>query len=216
MLFIKNYVLFDFDGTVFDSAEGITKSVQYALGKMGIEAELKDLMCFAGPPLDEMFSLRYGMSPEQAHRAVELYRERYTPIGWAECSPFPGMHELMGRLRKKGIKLAVATSKPRHFAQRILEKYDMQNDFDIICGSELVGTRGQKWEVIEYARSQFGIAPSEAIMVGDRKYDVIGAKKCGVPCIGVRFGYAEPGELESEGAVYVAEDADDLYEYLIK
>lgn len=213
---MKNYVLFDFDGTVFDSAEGITKSVQYALGKMGIEAELKDLMCFAGPPLDEMFSLRYGMSPEQARRAVELYRERYTPIGWAECSPFPGMHELMGRLRKKGIKLAVATSKPRHFAQRILEKYDMQNDFDIICGSELDGTRGQKWEVIEYALSQFGIAPSEAIMVGDRKYDVIGAKKCGVPCIGVRFGYAEPGELESEGAVYVAEDADDLYEYLIK
>ena len=213
---MKNYVLFDFDGTVFDSAEGITKSVQYALGKMGIEAELKDLMCFAGPPLDEMFSLRYGMSPEQAHRAVELYRERYTPIGWAECSPFPGMHELMGRLRKKGIKLAVATSKPRHFAQRILEKYDMQNDFDIICGSELDGTRGQKWEVIEYALSQFGIAPNEAIMVGDRKYDVIGAKKCGVPCIGVRFGYAEPGELESEGAVYVAEDADDLYEYLIK
>lgn len=213
---MKNYVLFDLDGTVFDSAEGITKSVQYALGKMGIEAELKDLMCFAGPPLDEMFSLRYGMSPEQAHRAVELYRERYTPIGWAECSPFPGMHELMGRLRKKGIKLAVATSKPRHFAQRILEKYDMQNDFDIICGSELDGTRGQKWEVIEYALSQFGIAPSEAIMVGDRKYDVIGAKKCGVPCIGVRFGYAEPGELESEGAVYVAEDADDLYEYLIK
>ena len=213
---MKNYVLFDFDGTVFDSAEGITKSVQYALGKMGIEAELKDLMCFAGPPLDEMFSLRYGMSPEQAHRAVELYRERYKPIGWAECSPFPGMHELMGRLRKKGIKLAVATSKPRHFAQRILEKYGMQNDFDIICGSELDGTRGQKWEVIEYALSQFGIAPSEAIMVGDRKYDVIGAKKCGVPCIGVRFGYAEPGELESEGAVYVAEDADDLYEYLIK
>ena len=213
---MKNYVLFDFDGTVFDSAEGITKSVQYALGKMGIEAELKDLMCFAGPPLDEMFSLRYGMSPEQAHRAVELYRERYTPIGWAECSPFPGMHELMGRLRKKGIKLAVAPSKPRHFAQRILEKYGMQNDFDIICGSELDGTRGQKWEVIEYALSQFGIAPSEAIMVGDRKYDVIGAKKCGVPCIGVRFGYAEPGELESEGAVYVAEDADDLYEYLIK
>ena len=213
---MKNYVLFDFDGTVFDSAEGITKSVQYALGKMGIEAELKDLMCFAGPPLDEMFSLRYGMSPEQAHRAVELYRERYTPIGWAECSPFPGMHELMGRLRKKGIKLAVATSKPRHFAQRILEKYGMQNDFDIICGSELDGTRGQKWEVIEYALSQFGIAPSEAIMVGDRKYEVIGAKKCGVPCIGVRFGYAEPGELESEGAVYVAEDADDLYEYLIK
>ena len=213
---MKNYVLFDFDGTVFDSAEGITKSVQYALGKMGIEAELKDLMCFAGPPLDEMFSLRYGMSPEQAHRAVELYRERYTPIGWAECSPFPGMHELMGRLRKKGIKLAVATSKPRHFAQRILEKYGMQNDFDIICGSELDGTRGQKWEVIEYALGKLGISADRAIMVGDRKYDVIGAKKCGLDCVGVRFGYAEPGELAEHGAVYVAETPDDLFEYLMK
>ena len=126
------------------------------------------------------------------------------------------MHELMGRLHEKGIRLAVATSKPRHFAQRILEKYDMQRDFDLVCGSELDGTLGQKWEVIEYALSQFGIAPSEAIMVGDRKYDVIGAKKCGVDCIGVRFGYAEPGELEAEGAVYVAEDADDLYKYLTK
>ena len=213
---MKNYVLFDFDGTVFDSAEGITKSVKYALGKMGIEAELKDLMCFAGPPLDEMFSLRYGMSPEQARRAVELYRERYAPVGWAECSPFPGMRELMGKLRSKGIKLAVATSKPRHFAQRILEKYNMQNDFDLVCGSELDGTRGQKWEVIEYALSLFGIEPNEAIMVGDRKYDVIGAKKCGVSCVGVRFGYAEPGELEAEGAVYGAEDTDDLYKYLTK
>ena len=213
---MKNYVLFDFDGTVFDSAEGITKSVQYALGKMGIEAELKDLMCFAGPPLDEMFALRYGMSEDEAQTAVRFYRERYTPIGWEECTPFAGMHELMHRLRGKGAKIAVATSKPRHFAQRILEKYDMQRDFDLVCGSELDGTRGQKWEVIEYALSQFGIAPSEAIMVGDRKYDVIGAKKCGVSCIGVRFGYAEPGELEAEGAVYVAEDADDLYKYLTK
>ena len=213
---MKNYVLFDFDGTVFDSAEGITKSVQYALGKMGIEADRRDLMCFAGPPLGEMFSLRYGMSAEQAHRAVELYRERYAPVGWAECRPFPGMHELMGRLHEKGIRLAVATSKPRHFAQRILEKYDMQRDFDLVCGSELDGTRGQKWEVIEYVLSQFGIAPNEAIMVGDRKYDVIGAKKCGVDCIGVRFGYAEPGELEAEGSVYIAEDADDLYKYLTK
>lgn len=110
---MKNYVLFDFDGTVFDSAEGITKSVQYALGKMGIHAETSELMCFAGPPLDEMFSQRYGMDEETAHRAVEFYRERYTPIGWEECSPFPGMHELMGKLHAKGIKLAVATSKPR-------------------------------------------------------------------------------------------------------
>ena len=151
---MKNYVLFDFDGTVFDSAEGITKSVQYALGKMGIHAETSELMCFAGPPLDEMFSQRYGMDEETAHRAVEFYRERYTPIGWEECSPFPGMHELMGKLHAKGIKLAVATSKPRVFAQKILEKYSMQDDFDLVCGSEFNGERGQKWEVIEYALEQ--------------------------------------------------------------
>lgn len=213
---MKKYILFDFDGTVFDSAEGITKSVQYALGKMGIHAELDELMCFAGPPLDEMFALRYGMSADEAETAVRFYRERYTPIGWEECTPFAGMHELMYRLRGKGAKIAVATSKPRRFAEQILEKYGMRDAFDLVCGSEFGGTRGQKWEVIEYALQSFGISPDEAIMVGDRKYDVIGAEKCGVDCVGVRFGYAEPGELEAAGAVYVAEDADDLFDYLTK
>ena len=213
---MKKYILFDFDGTVFDSAEGITKSVQYALGKMGIHAELDELMCFAGPPLDEMFALRYGMSEDEAQTAVRFYRERYTPIGWEECTPFAGMHELMHRLREKGAKIAVATSKPRRFAEQILEKYGMRDAFDLVCGSEFDGTRGQKWEVIEYALQSFDISPGEAIMVGDRKYDVIGAKKCGVDCVGVRFGYAEPGELEAAGAVYVAEDADDLFDYLTK
>ena len=211
---MKDYILFDFDGTVFDTAEGITKCVQYALGKMGIEAELNELMCFAGPPLTEMFSLKYGMSESEAERATELYRERYRPIGWMECKPFDGMHDLLLKLRADGKKLAVATSKPTHLAQRILEHYNMTADFDLICGSEFDGTRGQKWEVIEYVLQRFGIEPNEAIMVGDRKYDVLGAKKCGLDCIGVRFGYAEPNELEEHGAVYIAETADDLYNYL--
>ena len=90
----------------------------------------------------------------------------------------------------------------------------MTNDFDLICGSEFDGTRGKKWEVIEYVLQSFGIEPNEAIMVGDRKYDVLGAKKCGLDCVGVRFGYAEPNELEENGAVYIAKTADDLYNYL--
>lgn len=211
---MKDYILFDFDGTVFDTAEGITKCVQYALDKMGIEAELSELMCFAGPPLTEMFSLKYGMSESEAERATELYRERYLPTGWMECKPFDGMHDLLLKLRADGKKLAVATSKPTHLAQLILEHYNMTADFDLICGSEFDGTRGQKWEVIEYVLQRFGISPDEAIMVGDRKYDVLGAKKCGLDCIGVRFGYAEPNELEEHGAVYIAETADDLYNYL--
>ena len=212
---MKDYILFDFDGTVFDTAEGITKCVQYALGKMGIEAELNELMCFAGPPLTEMFSLKYGMSEIEAERATELYSERYLPVGWMECKPFDGMHELLLKLRADGKKLAVATSKPTHLAKRILEQYNMTNDFDLICGSEFDGTRGKKWEVIEYVLQRFGIEPNEAIMVGDRKYDVLGAKKCGLDCVGVRFGYAEPNELEEHGAVYIAETADDLYNYLV-
>lgn len=212
---MKDYILFDFDGTVFDTAEGITKCVQYALGKMGIEAELDELMCFAGPPLVEMFMQKYGMSEKDALHATELYRERYLPTGWVECSPFDGMHELMQRLRAAGKKLAVATSKPERLARQILEHYSMTDDFDLICGSEFDGTRGQKWEVIDFVLKSFGIEPTDAIMVGDRKYDVIGAKKCGLDCIGVRFGYAEPNELEEHGAVYIAETADDLYNYLV-
>ena len=132
---MKKYILFDFDGTVFDSAEGITKSVQYALGKMGIHAELDELMCFAGPPLDEMFALHYGMSEDEAQTAVRFYRERYTPIGWEECTPFAGMHELMYRLRGKGAKL-----------QRALAQYflDLAEDYadavrrqsDALAGSD--------------------------------------------------------------------------------
>ena len=212
---MKNYILFDLDGTVFDTAEGITKCVQYALGKMDISAELDELMCFAGPPLVEMFMQKYGMSEKDALYATELYRERYLPIGWAECSPFDGMHELMQRLRAAGKKLAVATSKPERLARQILEHYSMTDDFDLVCGSEFDGTRGQKWEVIDFVLKSFGIEPEDAIMVGDRKYDVIGAKKCGLDCVGVRFGYAEPNELEEHGAVYIAETADDLYNYLV-
>lgn len=213
---MKDYILFDFDGTVFDTAEGITKCVQYALNKMGIEAELSELMCFAGPPLVEMFAQKYGMDTEQAKKATELYRERYKPIGWKECKPFEGMHELMLKLKKEGKKLAIATSKPQHLAEQILDAYNMLDDFDIICGAEFDGTRSQKWEVIEYVLNKFGITAAEAVMVGDRKYDVIGAKKCGLDCVGVRFGYAEEGELEEHGVVYVAENTEDLFEYLMK
>ena len=213
---MKKYIFFDFDGTVFDTAEGITKSTQHALKQMGIEAELNELMCFCGPPLEEMFSKKYGMSAEDAERAVEFYRQRYSPIGWKECKPFEGMHELLLKLRALGVVTVVTTSKPHVFTNQILEQHGMTEDFDLVCGCEFDGTRGKKWEVIDYALQQLGIASDEAVLVGDRMYDVDGAKKCGMDCIGVRFGYAEPNELEEHGAIYVAEDAEDLFEYLTK
>lgn len=212
---MKKYIFFDFDGTLFDSAEGVTKCVQYGLNKLGIEAELSDLMCFCGPPLSEMFAEKYGMDEETAALAVSYYRERYNPIGWLECKPFDGMPELVRTLRANGMTVAVTTSKPREFTERILEKYGMKDDFDLISGAEFDGTRSKKWEVIAYALEKLGIEPQEAILVGDRKYDVIGARQCGVECVGVGFGYAEPGELYENGAVYVAEDTDGLYAYLM-
>lgn len=213
---MADYILFDFDGTICDTAEGITKCMQYGLSKMGIEAELNDLMCFAGPPLLDMLKQVYAMSDEDAEKTLTFYRERYAPIGWTECRPFDGMPELIKKLKAAGKTVAIATSKPRMFTENILKKFNMYEDFDLVCGSEFDGTRSKKWEVIEYVLESFGITPEQAIMVGDRKYDFIGAAKCGVKCIGVRFGYAEEGELEAEGAEFIAEDAEKLYNYLIK
>ena len=213
---MADYILFDFDGTVFDTAEGIMKCVKYALDKLGIESEYSELKCFCGPPLVDMFMQKYGLSHDDAVKAVETYRERYRPIGWKECRPFDGMAELLHKLKAAGKTLAVATSKPEDFTNAILEDYGMADCFDFVGGSLFDGTRSKKWEVIDYVLGHYGIKPEEAVMVGDRMYDVLGAKKCGVPCVGVRFGYAEPGELEDNGAVYVAEDTDDLFDYLMK
>lgn len=213
---MADYILFDFDGTICDTAEGITKCMQYGLGKMGIEASLSELMCFAGPPLLDMLKLKYDMSDEDAKKTLEFYRERYAPTGWQECKPFDGMPELIKKLRVAGKTVAIATSKPRFFTENILKKFDMYDDFDLICGSEFDGTRSKKWEVMEYALECLNITPGQAIMVGDRKYDFIGSRQCGVKCIGVRFGYAEEGELEAEGAEFIAENPDELYNYLVK
>ncbi len=213
---MADYILFDFDGTICDTAEGITKCMQYGLSKMGIEASLPELMCFAGPPLLDMLKLKYDMSDEDAAKTLGFYRERYAPTGWQECKPFDGMPELIKKLRAAGKTVAIATSKPRFFTENILKKFDMYDDFNLVCGSEFDGTRSKKWEVIQYVLEHFNISPEQAIMVGDRKYDFIGSRQCGVKCIGVRFGYAEEGELEAEGAEFIAENPDELYNYLVK
>ena len=213
---VKKYVFFDFDGTLFDTAEGIVKSVQYALKKLGIDAELSELMCFAGPPLEDMFRQKYGMDEATALKAVGYFRERYKPIGWKECRPFDGVAELLTKLRQAGITIAVATSKPEYFTNAILENAGLLTAVDFVGGSLFDGTRGKKHEVIAYVLEHFGISPNEAVMVGDRMYDVDGAKKCGMDCIGVSYGYAEPGELMSHGALCVADTTQELYEILTK
>ena len=204
------YILFDFDGTVFDTVEGITKSARYAINKFGLDDSLEFLRQFAGPPLVDKFMEVYGFPREQAEQATAYFKERYHPIGLYECHIFPGMKEMLTRLKEAGFVLGIATSKPQHLAEELLEGEDMIKLFDVICGSGGKGNNDSKESVLRRAMETLGAVLKDTVLVGDTKYDVLGAKACGVDCIGVRFGYAAEGELEEAGATYIVEDIPEL------
>lgn len=212
------YCLFDLDGTLTDPKEGITKSVQHALRYFGIEEpDLGKLEPFIGPPLKDSFMEFYGLSEEQALKAIEVYRERFAPIGVLENTIIPGTEQMLLHAREKGIHLAVASSKPLVFVRQILQHFQIEQYFEVIVGSELDGTRGNKEEVVEEALRQLGILQMEPVqrkqrcaMVGDRKFDIQGAKAHSLTGIGVSFGYASPGELEQEGADAIADTMEQL------
>ena len=203
-------LLFDFDGTVFDTVEGITKSIQYALRKHGRDAELEELRCFAGPPLVDKFMEVYEVSKEEAEQLVTDFRERYVPIGVYESSPFPGIRELLEALRAAGKKVAVATSKPQPLAELLLERAGLRELFDVVVGSGGGVNNDAKWQIVTRAMELCGAKPENCVLVGDTKYDVEGARKCGIPCIGVRWGYAVEGELEAAGAEMVVETVKEV------
>ena len=203
-------VLFDFDGTIFDTVEGITKSAQYALAKHGIHEPLDRLRCFAGPPLAEKFMEVYGVTQPEAEQLVAEFRERYVPIGVYESSPFSGIKELLIRLRQAGLKLGVATSKPQTLAELLLERANMKDCFDVIVGSAPGPGNDQKWQIVQRALALSETAPEAAVLVGDTKYDAVGAARCEVACLGVAWGYGAPGELEAAGVLGIAADPAEL------
>lgn len=208
----KNYILFDLDGTLTDPKVGITGSVAYALESFGIHVENHDdLCCFIGPPLLDSFMEYYGMSEEDANRAIAKYRERFSVTGLFENEVYHGIPQLLRQLKDAGKTLIIATSKPAVFSQRILDHFDLSQYFTFLSGSELDGTRNDKADVISYALEQCGITDlSQVIMIGDRKHDIIGARKNGLPCIGVLYGYGDRAEHESAGADYIVETVDEL------
>ena len=208
-------VLFDFDGTVFDTVEGITKSVRYALQKHGMDAELNDLRCFAGPPLVDMFMSFSCVDQEEAEQMVRDFRERYAPVGVYESEPFPGIRELLIRLRRAGMMLGIATSKPQPMAELLLERSGLRECFDVVEGSGGGVNNDAKWQILTRAVERAGAGPEECILVGDTKYDVEGAERCGIPCIGVSWGYAAPGELEKAGADRIVNNCEELEKALI-
>ena len=210
----RNAVFFDFDGTVFDTVEGITKSIRHAIRKHGMDAELHELRCFAGPPLVEKFMEVYGVTEETGEQLVADFRERYLPVGVYESEPFPGIHELLTALRLAGKTIGLATSKPQNLAELLLERAGLLDCFDVIAGSDPKLNNNAKWEVITRAMEGCGAAPENTVLIGDTKYDVAGAKRCGIPCVGVRWGYAAEGEMEEAGVAAMVDTPAELLRLL--
>lgn len=210
------YVLFDLDGTLTDPGIGITNCVAHALANFNIHVENRsELYPYIGPPLTDSFMKYHGLDEEQALIALQLYRERFSSIGIFENELIPGIPELLKSLKEKGLKLIVATSKPEEYTVRILEHYGLAEYFDFVGGNTLNEDRPTKSEVIEYVLQNCkGMNKDNAIMVGDRLYDVKGAHAFGIPAIGVLFGYGSRAELESAGADYIASDVKELQNIL--
>ncbi len=207
-------VLFDFDGTVYDTVEGITKSVQYALRKHGLDADPADLRCFAGPPLVDQFMEVYGFDRQEAEQLVLDFRERYGPTGVYESRPFPGIRECLLRLRAAGLTTGIASSKPQTLIEFLLKGSGLADCFDVVAGSGPAIRDQEKWKIVERAMEACGASRDRTVLIGDTKYDVAGALRCGIPCIGVAWGYAAEGELEAAGAAAIASDMDDLIRML--
>ena len=209
-------ILFDLDGTLTDPQLGITKSVQYALQHMGIaETERAKLIHFIGPPLVDSFRECYGMSTEQAQQAVQYYREYFSEIGIFENGIYAGIPELLTQLVKNGTVLAVATSKPEVFANRILEHFSLAEYFSAVAGSNLDGTRVEKAAVIAYALQQLPpVNTKNVLMVGDRKHDVVGAKANGIDSLAVGYGYGTPEELSAASPTYFVKTVADMFNCL--
>lgn len=210
---MKKAILFDLDGTLTDSGEGIINCAQYAFQQMGYPVPPREEMgVFVGPPLWDTFE-RFGIPKERTDEAVQIFRSRYVPIGKFENTPYPGIRELLEALGAEGNLLYVATSKPETTAVEVLEHFDLAKYFDRICGADLEKKRNSKDAVIAYLLNMTG-SDAEMVMVGDTEYDVLGAAAHGIPTIGVSWGYGDVAAMEKAGAKAIANSTEELLEML--
>ncbi len=197
------HILFDLDGTLTDPREGITRSVQHALAKLGIdEPDLQVLEHFIGPPLLQCFMHSYGFDEATAWQAVNHYRERFREVGLYENQLFEGVDELLQLLRDQQRTLYIATSKPTVFAERIAQHFGFARHFKVIYGSELDGTRTDKVELIAHLLEQEQLPRDATLMIGDRKHDLIGAQRNGLHAAAVGYGFGSFTELQAEAPTY--------------
>lgn len=209
----KKTILFDLDGTLTDSGEGIINCAILALEHYGLPIPSREAMrVFVGPPLHESF-IRHGVPEDKAEEAVEIYRSRYIPIGKYENTPYPGIRELLETLREHGHKLYVATSKPEGMSIEILEHFDLAKYFDGICSASMDTSRSTKDAVIAYLLEKNGSAEN-MVMVGDTVFDVTGAAVHGIPAVGVSWGYGKVEDMQKAGAAAIACSTEELLKIL--
>lgn len=202
-------ILFDLDGTLTDSGEGIINCAALALRHFGLPVpDNQKMREFVGPPLDATF-IRFGVPADKTDEAIRVYRSRYTTIGLFENFPYPGIEDALIKLIQQGHRLFVATSKPEEMSVKILEKFGLAKYFEKICGATLDGTRSSKSDVIAYLLAQADNI-AEAIMVGDTTYDVIGAAKHGIDTIGVSWGYGNAANMQAAGAKAIANTMEEM------
>lgn len=210
-----NAVLFDLDGTLTDSFQGITRSVEYALNRMNIEVNSReDLRKFIGPTLRYSFAEFYGMSGEELDKAVNFYRSRYKDLGWKENALYPDTENMLKRLYEKGYKIFIASSKPKIFVQRILEHFKIDKYFVDICGSDLVGGLQEKDEIMEYVIKNNNLDPNKTVMVGDRLFDAQGAINNKTHFIGALYGFGSYEELSKYPNILLAETTTQIADFL--
>lgn len=209
----QKIILFDLDGTLTDSAEGVIRSAQYMQEKMGIPKWAdEDLKFIVGPPLMTTFRDDFCMSQEDAERALLFFRERYASVGLFENAVYPGIQEMLEDLQKKGKRMAVATSKKESSAIRILEHFGIASYFEVVGGDDREAGRDTKAKVVQYVLEKMNAEKASAILVGDRKFDVEGARDVGIPCIGVKYGYGDEAEFLACGADFIAATPKDVAE----
>lgn len=215
---MKEYslILFDLDGTLTDPTSGLIASFAYALDKMEIAYGAREsLTRFIGPPLKEAWMSEFGLSPEEGARALALFRSYFGEYGWCDNRLYDGVPRMLAHLRERGRTLALATSKPQIFADRILEHFGIFSFFDTVGAATLDGTREKKTEVIEWVLSHYPSLPrAEVILVGDRKYDAEGARLSGIDSLGVLYGCGEREELLSSPFTAYAETVKEVAERL--
>lgn len=210
-------IIFDLDGTLTDSAEGITRSVQYALSRYGITASEEEIKPFIGPPLHYSFMKEYGFSEKKAFQAVEHYRDYYREKGIYENRLYPSVTKMLEAFANNEAKLYIATSKPTVFAEKILKHFAIDNFFKVIAGSNLDGTRVEKKEVIGYVLNDSGRTDkSETVMIGDRKHDIRGAQAWKLDSIAVSYGYGSLDELIASKPTYIVHSVEELSELLMQ